>query len=240
MFPSMMVSSMMVVSCGLTRLLSGTTTREAPEERRPVCAAAENTEGRRILLVKTKPRRQQRVQFSKSFFDSLSGGGVFWCKNTTATVKAYDDDEGAGYETFSLKKTSTDDEDDDEYTVIDPLSPSFLGSFPNEWQNNNEKLRLVFALKGCSRNDDVVARTDTGVRERAGFVDESFVSEQKKQNRLENFLNDFCREGCVGHGSGSEGGRCPWTALVEAPKQKRADRSTKRKLANMRGENAAG
>ena len=60
-----------------------------------------------------------------------------------------------------------------------------------------KRLRRVFP------DGDVVARTDTGVRERAGFVG---VCERAKETEQigELFERFLAREGCVGHGA-SEG-----------------------------------
>lgn len=238
MFPSMMVSVMMVVRCGPTSSSSRNNNAGKRQNGAGVVLPPRMPKGRRILLVKTKPRQQQRVQFSKSFFDSLSGGGgVFGAKTPppppskrTTTTKERD-------ETFSLKKTSTDHEDDDEYTVIDPLSPSFLGSFPNEWQNSNEKLRLVLnAFEGCSRTAMLsLGPIQACVSAQALLV---FVSEQKKQNRLENFLNDFW-QGKVALATERVKGKM---SVDRALLERHFDRERTEyegKLANMRGENAA-
>ena len=173
-YPALSVSarSGMVVRCGS----SSSSSSSSVSMNKVLPARA--PKGRRIFLVKSKPQQRFR-DFTRIGFSLFDSGVVGW-RSTTRESE----------EMFSLKNAEDSDDDDEEYAMDDPLSPSFLGAFPIEWQNSNEKMRLVLdAFEGCSRTAMLtLGPIQACVSAQALLV---FVAEQKKHNKLENFLNDF-------------------------------------------------
>ena len=154
---------------------------------RAAAPAARVPKGRRVVLVKSKRHRNRfaRMRLQFSLFDSVPRVGS-WTHRKRRDGDD-DDDDNAG-DAFSMQQKITGK--GEETRANDPLSPAFLGPFPKEWRNSNEKMQLVLnAFEGCS----VTAALSIGpiqacLSAQALLV---FVAEQKKQNKLENFLNDF-------------------------------------------------
>jgi len=179
---SVSARSGMVVRCG-----SCSSSSSSSSVSRNKVLPARAPKGRRIFLVKSKPQQRFR-EFTRVGFSLFDSGVVGW-RSTTRESE----------EMFSLK--NAEDSDDDEYAMDDPLSSSFLGAFPSEWQNSNEKMRLVLdAFEGCSRTAMLtLGPIQACVSAQALLV---FVAEKKETKQIGELFERFlARESGVGHGT---------------------------------------